>query len=530
MCAGLRRRASRVWHQHWQGRPPSWPLLIAALLTAGLLTFPILNVLEAALQGSLQHWGRLLTTRIPQLVWNTASLTAAVTLAAGTAGTALAVLVIRTDLPGRQFWRWVLAVPLVIPPYLGALGYILFLGPRGVLTRLLGVEVFPVFSFWGTVLVLTLFTYPYMFLIASAALQRINQHYEEAAFTLGLNSRQALRRVVLPLIRPAMGAGAILIALYVLSDFGAVALLRYETFTRAIYYQMTGRFDHTGAAILSVLLIAGTFAVLSLERLSRSNQSFYQTAGVFRQPKTIPLGRLKPWALVFTTLVFALSLLVPLGALAYWSLVSIEQGALDSRFWGFSANSLIAAGGAAVICTLFALPLSYLKSRFPSLTTRALLRLAYMGYALPGVIAALGVLVVFERYIPILYGSIFVLITAYTIRFLPQSLQAQDAALELVPPRMDEAARILGQTHGALLWRVILPQILPSVLAGGALVFVSALKELPATLLLRPAGFDTLAVRIWMESVEGFYGYAAPAGLLLILVSVVPLKLILQQY
>ncbi len=520
----------RGWHQHWLGKPPSWPLLLAALLTAFLLILPILNLVETALQGSLQQWGRLLTTRIPRLLWNTTSLTAVVTLAAGSIGTALAFLTTRTDLPGRFFWRWALAVPLVIPPYLGALGYILFMGPRGLVTRHLGFSVFPIFSFWGTALVLTLFTYPYMFLITSAALQRINQNFEEAAFTLGLNSRRAFWHVILPLIRPAMGAGAVLIALYVLSDFGAVALLRYETFTRAIYYQMTGRFDHTSAAILSVLLTAGTFAVLSLERMTRSSRYFFQTSGVFRKPKIVGLGRLKPWALAFTFLVFSLSLLLPLGALAYWSFLSIGQGALDARFWGFSANSLTAAGGAAAICTLLALPLSYLKSRFPSLTTRALLRMAYTGYALPGVIAALGVLVVFERHVPFLYGTIIVLITAYVIRFLPQSLQAQDAALEMVPPRMDEAARILGQTHGLLLWRVILPQILPSVLAGGALVFVSALKELPATLLLRPAGFDTLAVRIWMESVEGFYDYAAPAGLLLILVSVIPLKLILKQY
>ncbi len=203
---------------------------------------------------------------------------------------------------------------------------------------------------------------------------------------------------------------------------------------------------------------------------------------------------------------------------------------MDHRFWGYAWNSFSSAAMAALLVMFLALPLAYLKSRYPSGITAALLRVAYGGYALPGVIVALGIMIFYDRFLPVFYGSLSMLVLAYAVRFLPQSMQSQDAALELVSPRLDEAARSMGQNSFGVMLRVILPSIFPGMLAGGALAFVSALKELPAALLLRPAGFDTLAVRIWMEAAEGFYTYAAPAGLLLIGVSLLPLRLILNKY
>ena len=518
------------WLRHWQGRPPSIGLLVSAAFGAALMIIPVIYVLLLAAQADGSQWARLWSSRIPTLLGNTLGLTAAVTVASTTIGGFFAFLTMRTDLPGRTVWQWLVAAPLAIPPYIGALAYILIFGPRGLVFNWLGFSPLSVYGFAGAFLVLTLFTYPYTYLISAAALRRLNLNFEEAGLSCGMPYWKVLLKVTLPMLRPSIGAGGVLIALYVLSDFGAIAMLRYETFTRAIYYQMTGRFDQTAAAVLSLVLMAITVLVLTIERFTRAKDAFHQNSGTYRRPRTIALGRMKLPALLLISLVTAAAVLLPVVALSYWTYLGWGQGTIDQRFWGFAWNSFSSAALAAVIVMFMALPLAYLKSRYPSKTTAALLRIAYGGYALPGVIVALGVMIFYDRFLPIFYGSLSMLVLAYAVRFLPQSMQSQDAALELVSPRLDEAARSLGQNSFGVMFKVILPAIFPGILAGGALAFVSALKELPAALLLRPAGFDTLSVRIWMESVEGFYTYAAPAALLLIVVSVLPLRLILNKY
>ncbi len=254
----------RHWFRHWQGKPPGPGLLFAAALGAALMIIPVIYVLLLAVQASPAQWLRLFNTRIPGLWWNTFSLTVTVTAAATMIGSLLAFLTMRTDLPGRRLWRWLLAVPLAIPPYIGALGYILIAGPRGLVFQLWGRTPWDIYGFWGTAWVLTWFTYPYTYLITAAALRRLNQNFEEAGLSCGIPYWQVLLRITLRLLRPAMGAGAVLTALYVLSDFGTIAMLRYETFTRAIYYQMTGRFDQSAAAILSLLLMIITIIVLTI--------------------------------------------------------------------------------------------------------------------------------------------------------------------------------------------------------------------------------------------------------------------------
>ncbi len=179
---------------------------------------------------------------------------------------------------------------------------------------------------------------------------------------------------------------------------------------------------------------------------------------------------------------------------------------------------------------ILALPIVYLRSRYPSVISQSIEKLSYAGYALPGVIVALGIIFIFNQYIPFLYNTYYLVAIAFVIRFLPQAMQSTDASLSLISPRIDEAARSLGQPSWKVMIRVIIPSILPGILAGGALVFVSSIKELPATLLLRPPGFDTLAVRIWVETSEAVYHMAAPAALLIVLVSIIPLRYLLKKY
>lgn len=529
----------RKWFDIWQGNPPGPVLLLFGVFIALLMSIPIIYVIWRSLFAGADRWMRLLDGRIPQLLWNTFSLTFAVTVCAVTIGIALAWIVVRTDLPGRKMWQWVLALPLVIPPYVGAVTYIIVFGPSGWLrdiwretpwlVNLFGNYPLNIYSFWGIFFVLTMFTYPYVFLIASASLRKMNRNYEEVARSQGMSTRQIFWKVNLPFLRPAIGAGAILVSLYVLSDFGAIAMLRYVTFTAAIYFQRAG-FDTEAASVLSLVLILLTVSILWIESRTRKKNKYYQTSNTFKEPDILPLGKWKPLALFFAITVLVLSILLPIIVLVYWSIIGIGMGALDDRFFGFAWNSLKVSGFAAILCMILSMPIIYLKSRYPSIISSGIEKLTYGGYALPGVIVGLGFIFIFNNHIPILYNTFYMVALAFVVRFLPQAMQAGEASLSLVSPRIDEAARSLGYPPWKVMFKVILPTILPGVLAGGALVFVSSIKELPATLMLRPPGFDTLAVRVYFEATEALYHLAAPSALILILVSIIPLRYLLKKY
>lgn len=518
-----------LWQKIWGGQPPELLLLTIPVIVVAFMVIPLAYVGLRSLQAGTERWVKLLDTRIPQLLWNTMSLATVVTFLGIVLGVSLAWLVIRTDLPAKKYWQWLLAFPLLIPPYVGAMSYIMVFGPRGWVRDLFGTPLFNIYGFWSVSLIMTMFTYPYVFLITSAALKKLNMNYEEVGLSLGLSYREVYYRIILPLLRPAIGAGAILIALYVLSDFGGISMMRYTTFTAAIYFQI-GSFDRETASVLSTVLISITLVFLYLEAKTREKQAFYQTDGTFRKPRIVELGKWKIPMVCYVIGIFLLAVVIPIGVLTYWSTLGIANGALNQRFWGFVWNSLLAAGLTAFLCMILSLPVVYLKSRYPSVASKMIEKIAYAGYALPGVIVALGIIFVFNQYIPVLYSTVAMVIMAYVMRFLPKSMQSQDAALKQVSPELDEAGRSLGYPPWKVITKIIFPLILPGILTGGALVFVSAIKELPTTLLLRPPGMDTLAVRIWIEASDYFYDLAAPAALLMILVSALPLKWMLGKY
>lgn len=493
------------------------------------MSAPIAYVMVRAFAEDPGRWRVLLDERIAVLLWNTLSLAGVVGSVSALLGFSLAWLLNRTDLPARGLLRWLAALPLAIPPYVGAMTYVIVFGPRGWVSRWLGATPIDMYSFLGAAFVLSVFTYPYVYLVVGSAIGRLGQAHEDAASSLGLSRIDVLRRVTLPMLRPALGAGAILVVLYVLSDFGAVALLRYSTFTSAIYYQMGG-FDTGAAAILSVVLIALTLAVLGAEAGTRRRARFYEVGGVARAARRIALGRWRWPALAYTLTVLTLSAFVPLAVLAYWSGRAAFVTGFDGGFLEFASNTLRASGLAAGAAMLLAVPVVYLQSRNPSRPSRIIDRLAHAGYALPGVIVGLGLIFFSLRLAPAIYGTMFIVAIAYGIRFLPQAMQATGASLAMVSPRIDEAARVAGLSPLETVFRVVSRLIAPGVLAGGALVFVSAAKELPATLLLRPAGFDTLSVRVWIEASEGAYDLAAPPAMLIVLLSLIPLKLMLDRF
>jgi iron(III) transport system permease protein len=502
------------------------PLVLAvpAVLTVGAVLLPLAYLVIRAATAGPDAW-EVLDSRTGRLVLDTCLLVVVVVAAAIAIGVPLAWLVTRTDLPGRRLWAVAAALPLVIPSYVAALALLGALGPRGLLQELLGwafgVERIPeLYGLGGATLALTLSTFPYVFLLTAAALRDLDPSLEEAARGLGHSRRSAFFRVTLPALRPSIAAGALLVALYTLSDFGAVSLMQYPALTRAIYLQYQALFDRDPAAVLSLVLVALTALVLLAESRFRARARYHRVSpGAARAAPPVPLGGWRWPALGFCAAVVGLFLVLPIAVLVHWTWQAIPLGDPIELAWRAALNSILASAAAAGVAIVAALPVVFLAERYPARWTRLLERLTYTANALPGIVIALSLVFFGARYGGRFYQTLWLLVFAYVVRFLPQALAATGSALRTVSPRVEEAARGLGRGEVRVLYSVTAPLIRRGMLAGAALVFLSAMKELPATLLLRPIGFDTLATEIWQATAAAAYTEAAPAALLLIAVS-----------
>jgi iron(III) transport system permease protein len=511
-------------------RAPGW-LLAAGVLMAALALLPALYLGVRASEADAGAWALLLRDRTWGLLWRTLGLAAAVTGCAAALSLPLAWLTTRTDLPGRRVWAVLLCVPLALPTFVS--GYVLLaaFGTGGALEGPLarwGLPVPPVYGFPGALLALTVSTYPYFLLALRAGLQAQDPAWLEGARSLGLTPARAFWRVTVPLLRPAFASGALLVGLYVLSDFGAVALLQYDAFSRAIYVQYEGAFDRTYAALLGLALVAVTVAVLVLEVRLRGRAGYFRSAkGAARAVAPVRLGRWRVPALLLCGAVVALGVGLPVGVLLYWGargLVGAEGPVL-----GPALNSVLASALGAAAAVLGALPLAFLAVRYPGRLTGALERAAYGGYALPPIVLALSLVFLGVQALPFLYGTLAMLVLAYLVRFLPQAVGAVRSTLLQLDPHLPEAAASLGQSPSGVFRRVTVPLLRPGLLAGAALVFLTAMKELPATLLLAPIGFDTLATRVWSATAEGRFAEAALPALVLLAVSALGVGLLVSR-
>lgn len=518
-------------------------LALLALAVSLLATTPLVYILLRALGAEGATWGRLWNGQIPGLLGHTLLLMVTVTGFTALLAVTLAWLVERTDLPGRTVWRWLLALPIAVPAYVGALCYLIVLRPGGLLEQVAqdwgmarGQLPLPnLYSLVGATWVIGIFTFPYLYLPAAAALRSINGTLEEAARLAGRNSLGVLRDVVLPLIAPALGAGALLVAIYTLSDFGTVALLRYRTFTVAIYNQFSGQVNRDSAAILSFILIALTIPLLSSE--AWFNQRRSTTSPTWKPRPVLALGRWRWLALLLVALVALAALGLPLLVLGGYTIqgllfptaVDDLWGAGGDQLWRHGLNSLLVAGLAATLAVALALAPVYLALRHPNWLTRWLLLLSKTGYVLPGVIAGLSLIMIFNQWLPVLYGTVAVLVIGFAARFLPQAAALNEAAIKTVSPTLEQAARVMGRSSWQTFWAVTLPIAAPGLLASWALVFLTAMKELPTAILLRPPGFDTLAVRVWAAASESVYTQAAPPAFLLISLTLVVLGVLFRR-
>lgn len=501
-----------------------------------LAAIPFFFVLFQSMQLDLGQWSNLWSARLPGLLWNTLTLAILVAIGSFMLGVSAAWFITRREFVGRRLATWLMILPLTIPTYVFAHIYTTLIERDGWLGQLWIFLVGPdipspeLYNVFGVAFILSLAGFSYVFLLVSDALTRSRIDIEEAARLHGLTPRQVFWRISLPMLRPAIAAGIALVVLHVLSDFGAVSMLRYQTFTLSIYLQMSGRFDLQAAAGLSLVLVCLSLTFLILERFFRDRQRYYTSGSaqkVMRRSATRN-EQIIIWLWLGGITLFAFGL--PVAWMLVWTWEAWQQSLLGSDFWGYVKNSLMVSVASATLATMAALPLALFHARLRNKLSQAYIHMASIGFVLPGPVIALGILTFVLAVFPWMYGTLFVLIIAMLIRFLPLSVQAQEAAVQQLTPSIEEAGRSLGATPFENVRRVIVPMLKTGLVSAWVLVFIDTLKELPATLLLRPTGFDTLPVRIWIEASEEMLELAAPAALMLMLGTLPVLWFLMRQH
>jgi iron(III) transport system permease protein len=520
-----------------------WAMAAICALTL-LPLVPIASALFAPTADVWAHVGPLL----PGLTLNTLVLVLGVALGTGFIGTGLAWLTSVCEFPGRRFFAWALMLPLAIPAYVFGfvvVGLFDFSGPVASTWR----EWFgdrawfpPIRSVGGVVLTLSFSLYPYVYLLARNAFLTQSGRALEAARSLGETALGGFFRIALPMARPWIGAGVMLVVMETLADFGAVSVFNYDTFTTAIYKAWFGLFSLPAAAQLASFLMVFALLALTVEQQQRARQRYTLSARSGNGTRPIRLhGPLRWCAAGCAGLVLLLAFIMPLIQLVIWS-VGVLATDWDERFSDYLLNTGLMAGSGALLITLGSLVLSWVKRRHTDWKTALMVRLATLGYSLPGTVLAVGIFIPFawldNRLIdgarvlfdaelaPILGGGLAALLLAYLIRFLAVGFGATDSALQRITPAMEEASRSMGVSGFAMIRRVHLPLLRGGLFSAFLLAFVDIMKEMPITLLMRPFGWDSLAVRIFEMTSEGEWQRAALPAVVLVLAGLVPILLL----
>jgi iron(III) transport system permease protein len=524
-----------------------WQALAFALATC--VALPILFVL---LQwgtlgfGEQEIWQHLIDTELDRLAGNTLLLLVGVSIGVSLLGISLAWLVSMCEFPGRRLFDWALMLPLAIPGYVMAfvfLGLFTYAGPvQTALRHWFGSNVwFPdIRSAGGVTLVFSLVLYPYVYMLARAAFMGQGRHLMDAGRILGLGPVAAFFKVVLPVARPAIAGGLALALMETLADFGAVSVFNFDTFTTAIYKAWYGLFNLQVAAQLASLLLLFVGVTLTLEHYSRKQARYYNGS---RQPnlRRYELQGPPRWvAVALCSLVLVLAFVLPAVQLLLW-VGETGLSELDSSYFDSLGHTLLLGALASSAAVLCALVLGFSKRLTKGATPwlQGSVRLATLGYALPGSVLAVGIMLVFtavERGVLattgvrlLLVSSVFALVLAYLTRFLAVAFAPVESGLESIKPSLLEAARSLGAAPLQLLRRIHIPMLRPGLITALILVFVDVMKEMPATLIVRPFGWDTLAVDIYSMTAEGQWERAALPAFTLLLAGLVPVLLLVKS-
>lgn len=527
---------------------PQWRVVAYAGAVLVLLPLLVLALSWNSLDSTI--WNHLLETQMARLLGNTLVLAVGVIVGVVLLGVSLAWLTSLCNFPGRRWLDWALMLPFAVPAYVLAfvmIGILDFAGPlQTTLRGWLGNDfrMVSIRSTGGVIFVLVLVFYPYVYMLARGAFLAQGRGLMEAARILGHSPWQAFWRVALPMARPAIGAGAALAVMETLADFGAVSVFNYDTFTTAIYKTWYGFYSLQTATQLASLLLLFVLLALYAERRAQGSKRF-PGSDKPRQGPLFQLRGVRGWlATGYCLLILALAFVIPLVQLFYWLFTSGSD--FDERYWSLIRNTLTLGGIAAVTTVVVAMLLVLARRLQPMRRVRSAVALANLGYALPGSVLAVGIMFAFsvadnqlvvplqawlgvDSPAPLLLGSLFALLLAYLIRFMAVASGPLDTALARIRPALPEAAHSLGHTGASVFWRVYLPLLMPGLLSAGLLVFVDVLKEMPATLLMRPFGWDTLAVRIHSLTAEGNWPEAALPAITLVATGLLPVIVLIRR-
>ncbi len=517
----------------------------SALATIAV-ALPMIAVLIAVVQGATgadaELWAHLREHVLARVVANTAILVVGVVAIAVALGASLAWLTAACEFPGRAFFSWALLLPMAMPAYVLAFVAIATLDYAGAVPMALrgwfgdGFRVPPIRSIGGAIAVLALATYPYVYLMARGAFLTHGARVLEAAQSLGLGPWAGLFRVALPLARPWLAGGAALVAMETLADFGAVSVFNVDTFTTAIYRAWYGLFSIETALGLALLLLAFVALALAIERFARG-RARYTAADSLRRPERLALpGARGVLAFAYAAAVFTLGFTLPALALARWAW-KVAPIDLDASYLGYVLRTLGLAGMAALACLALALVLGYATRTADGRVTRAAARVATLGYAIPGAVLAVGVVTALgaidARWRLVaggeglwLQGTVFALLFGYVARFLAVAHGPVQGGFARIRPSLEEAARSLGLSTRELVSRLHLPLLGAGIGTAALLVFVDVMKEMPITLMTRPFGWDTLAVRVFEMTAEGEWERAALPSLAIVVAGLLPVALL----
>jgi len=503
-------------------RPP--PLLVAgSALAAVLVLLPLaVTVYRAAAVSPAEARALLFRPLVGELLVNTVSLTVAATVISAILGVGAAWLVERTRLPGQRAWSVLAAVPLAVPPFISSYAWV-SLSPA-------------LQDFGGALLVVSCAYYPLVYLPVAAALRGIDPILEETARSLGLTAWGAFFRVVLPQLRPALLGGMLLIALHMLTEFGAFALLRFRTFTTELFVEYRTGFNGPDAALIAVVLLLLCLICLLAELWVRGSSSYARSGrGARRRAVLLDLGLARLPVLVgFAVLVMA-TLGVPIGMILFWltrhaSAAIAPAEVSGARLVATTFSSLWLGLAGAMLSVIVALPLSFLASRYRGGLVSLLERTVYIAQGVPGIVVALALIALTIHLVEPLYQSAVLLLFAYAIMFLPLALVSLRAAFVQAQPVLEETARSLGLGWIEVARRVTLPLARPGLGAAAAMVFVSIVTELTATLLLAPIGTETLATEVWANSHDLAFAAAAPYAALMMTLSLLSTWLLARRF
>ncbi|MCH8221577.1 MAG: iron ABC transporter permease [Proteobacteria bacterium] len=536
---------------HWLRRtlPGPWFLVALAIALPAILAVGV--VAGASFSPDTEVWPHLLEFVLPRVLSNTFWLVLGVAIITTILGTGLAWLTAVCEFPGRGIFAWALLLPLAIPGYvLGfvAIGLLEYAGPvQGFLREWLGPGGWlpPIRSRAGIIVVLSLTLYPYVYLVARSAFLTQGKRVLEVAQSVGFNSVQGFFKVALPMARPWIAGGVMLVVMETLADFGTVAVFNYDTLTTAIYHAWFGLFSVKAALQLASFLVLGVFIVVALEQWLRTRARYHP--GKSPPGDRIRLGVRNRWlGFACCGLVLLLAFILPFTQLLIWAWRDVVGGGLDLRFWGFAWRSVSLSLTAAGTITAAALLLNYAMRLDPHPLSHLAGRIATLGYAMPGTVLAIGIFVplafvnnqlqamldfLFAANAPqlALQTGLATMLLAYLVRFLAVAHQPVAANMLRITPAIDESVRVLGVSGWAALRRVHFPMLRTGLLTAFALAFVDLMKEMPITLMTRPFGWETLAVRVFEMTSEGQWQQAALPACAIVLVGLLPVVILTRR-